>query len=262
MGRLCADGHDMAYWGGIGATCRRCGRIEIDGEFYGYGGTDGVIDMTTTCATCHHEANHHRASPDGPECPCTVHDCGCVDFTFSGMCALPDTVMQQQCQFCEQQVNANWTYCPYCGSQEREDPNRPPVLNTGDPAAPQYPAAHLHDQQRMNETSATGYQPQPGTFGDRYYPGNPLPAPEPALPNITDEPTEGTAGLPAKTNVHGLARILQSGATVFVGKVEGTNGGAYLEFKSEDGQRTPLRLSADAMAAVIAMWTEITWGAP
>jgi hypothetical protein len=38
----CADDHDMAYWGGIGATCRRCGRVEIDGEFYGYDDKNGL----------------------------------------------------------------------------------------------------------------------------------------------------------------------------------------------------------------------------
>jgi len=34
--RPCALGHDFRYHDGICATCRRCGRAEVDGEFYGY----------------------------------------------------------------------------------------------------------------------------------------------------------------------------------------------------------------------------------
>lgn len=33
--KYCQCGGEFKFWGGIGATCKVCGRIEIDGEFFG-----------------------------------------------------------------------------------------------------------------------------------------------------------------------------------------------------------------------------------
>lgn len=58
--------------------------------------------------------------------------------------------------------------------------------------------------------------------------------------------------------LRGIVTTLKSGAKVEVNVTEG--GGAYIVFRNAEGTETPVLLSADAISAVIYLWTNLTCG--